>query len=171
MKKLFPILLILLFAIPAFAQEEVELSDTEREQIEGKLENDLNKPEHDGWEREDLVEYYQNQAEMDNEKAQDISDKNDDLGNDMGEIDGLIADINSLIRDANNDLRPLPEPTYDSYVVVEGDCLWKIAEYHWGGPDSYKWPAIYDINTDLIKDPDMIYPGWELNIPREEPTM
>jgi nucleoid-associated protein YgaU len=51
------------------------------------------------------------------------------------------------------------------HIVVEGECLWMIAGMEYGHPYYYKWPLIYDANRDLIKDPDLIYPGWELVIP------
>jgi len=51
-----------------------------------------------------------------------------------------------------------------TYVVVKGDSLSKIAEREYG--DANKWRTIYDANKDLIKNPDLIYPGQELKIPR-----
>ncbi len=51
-----------------------------------------------------------------------------------------------------------------TYVVVKGDSLSKIAEREYG--DANKWRTIYEANTDLIKNPDLIYPGQELKIPR-----
>jgi nucleoid-associated protein YgaU len=51
------------------------------------------------------------------------------------------------------------------HVVVEGECLWMIAGMEYGHPYDYKWPLIYNANRDLIKDPDLIYPGWDLTIP------
>ena len=51
------------------------------------------------------------------------------------------------------------------HVVVEGECLWMIAGMEYGHPYYYKWPLIYNANRDLIKDPDLIYPGWSLKIP------
>lgn len=51
------------------------------------------------------------------------------------------------------------------HVVVEGECLWMIAGMEYGHPYYYKWPLIYNANRDLIKDPDLIYPGWNLKIP------
>jgi nucleoid-associated protein YgaU len=53
----------------------------------------------------------------------------------------------------------------DQHVVVEGECLWMIAGMEYGHPYYYKWPLIYNANRDLIKDPDLIYPGWSLKIP------
>ncbi len=51
------------------------------------------------------------------------------------------------------------------HVVVEGECLWMIAGMQYGHPYYYKWPLIYNANRDLIKDPDLIYPGWNLKVP------
>jgi nucleoid-associated protein YgaU len=50
-----------------------------------------------------------------------------------------------------------------TYVVVKGDSLSKIAKREYG--DASKWRAIHEANKDLIKDPDLIYPGQELKIP------
>jgi len=50
-----------------------------------------------------------------------------------------------------------------TYVVVSGDSLSKIAKRQYG--DAQKWPKIYEANRDIIKDPDLIYPGQELRIP------
>jgi len=51
-----------------------------------------------------------------------------------------------------------------TYVVVKGDSLSKIAKREYG--DANKWRTIYEANKDLIKDPDLIYPGQELKVPR-----
>ena len=61
-----------------------------------------------------------------------------------------------------------PQPTGTNgsgrtYVVVKGDSLSKIAKREYG--DANKWRAIYEANKDLIKDPDLIYPGQELKVP------
>lgn len=50
-----------------------------------------------------------------------------------------------------------------TYTVVKGDSLSKIAKRKYG--DARKWRAIYEANKDLIKDPDLIYPGQVLKIP------
>ena len=59
-----------------------------------------------------------------------------------------------------------PTSTFGSgktYVVVKGDSLSKIAKREYG--DANKWRTIYEANKDLIKDPDLIYPGQELKVP------
>ena len=66
------------------------------------------------------------------------------------------------------DEKYLSPGNYDTYVVVPGDWLSKLAEYPqvYGHGNYARWPDIYHANQDLIKDPDLIYPGWELKIPR-----
>ena len=53
--------------------------------------------------------------------------------------------------------------TAGTYIVVKGDSLSKIAKREYG--DANKWRTIYEANRDLIKDPDLIYPGQSLRIP------
>ncbi|HEY6551830.1 MAG TPA: LysM peptidoglycan-binding domain-containing protein [Vicinamibacteria bacterium] len=53
-----------------------------------------------------------------------------------------------------------------TYVVVAGDSLSKIAKKHYGSAS--KWRAIYEANREVIKNPDLIYPGQELRIPAAE---
>ena len=50
-----------------------------------------------------------------------------------------------------------------SYTVKSGDSLWKISEQMYGNGN--EWRKIYEANKDRIKDPDVIQPGWVLNIP------
>lgn len=62
---------------------------------------------------------------------------------------------------------PMPNPgpagAEQSYVVVAGDSLSKIAKRFYG--DANKWPRIHEANRDQIKDPDLIHPGQRLTIP------
>jgi nucleoid-associated protein YgaU len=50
-----------------------------------------------------------------------------------------------------------------SYTVVAGDSLSKIARHFYG--DANKWPRIHEANRDQIKNPDLIHPGQKLKIP------
>ena len=52
----------------------------------------------------------------------------------------------------------------ETYTVQSGDSLWAISERFYG--DGNAWHRIYEANRAQIKDPDVIQPGWELNIPR-----
>lgn len=58
-------------------------------------------------------------------------------------------------------VEPAPEATF--YVVQSGDSLSKIALAHYG--DAMKYPAIFEANKPMLKDPDLIYPGQVLRIP------
>lgn len=49
------------------------------------------------------------------------------------------------------------------YEVVSGDSLSKIAKREYG--DANKWKKIFEANSDLIKDPNKIFPGQKLKIP------
>jgi nucleoid-associated protein YgaU len=55
-----------------------------------------------------------------------------------------------------------------TYTVKGGDSLWKISEEMYG--DGNQWNRIYEANRDRIKDPDVIQPGWVLNIPNPTGT-
>ena len=45
------------------------------------------------------------------------------------------------------------------------DCLWNIAKKPNIYANAWLWPKIWQGNKDKIRDPDIIKPGWKLNIP------
>lgn len=55
---------------------------------------------------------------------------------------------------------------WSAYVVRPGDCLWRIAADDRGYGDGRAWRRIYEANRARIRDPDLIYPGQEFQIPR-----
>ncbi len=52
---------------------------------------------------------------------------------------------------------------YHKHVVQKGDTLGKIAKHYY--KDASKYTAIFEANTDKLKNPDVIYPDQELVIP------
>lgn len=64
----------------------------------------------------------------------------------------LVADIKVEITDY-----------YHKHTVQSGESLSKIAKNYFGDPMKYQ--QIFDANRDILKSPDMIYPGQELTIP------
>ena len=55
---------------------------------------------------------------------------------------------------------------YETYVVVSGDSLSKIAKRVYG--DAKAWKRIFEANADILKDPNKIFPGQKLKIPAKE---
>ncbi len=56
-----------------------------------------------------------------------------------------------------------PAASGETYTVVSGDCLWKIAKKTLG--DSSLWKDVYEVNKDIIKNVNLIFPGQVLAIP------
>ncbi len=60
----------------------------------------------------------------------------------------------------------VPEPPATMYTVKSGDSLSKIAKAHYGNASKYM--TIFEANRPMLKDPNKIYPGQVLRIPRLE---
>lgn len=58
---------------------------------------------------------------------------------------------------------PDPESDVVYYTVESGDTLSKIAKAHLG--DAMAYTKIFEANREVIKDPDLIYPGQKIRIP------
>ncbi len=56
------------------------------------------------------------------------------------------------------------EPDFEIHTVERGDTLSKIAKKHYG--DASKYPVIFEANKPMLKDPDEIFPGQALRIPK-----
>lgn len=50
------------------------------------------------------------------------------------------------------------------YTVVKGDTLSTLAKAHYGDP--LKYGLIFEANRPLLKNPDLIYPGQVLRLPK-----
>ncbi len=53
----------------------------------------------------------------------------------------------------------------DGQVIVQpGNNLWRIARFAYG--DGFRYTMIFDANKDVIRDPDLIYPGQVFAVPK-----
>ncbi len=102
-------------------------------------------------------------------KTQSIQQKVTTLESKVKELQGKISSLQSKIDGVKSEIASIRSeiakyPT--EYEVKKGDFLYKIAgmRYIYNNPRS--WPRIYRANRDKIKDPNLIYPGWMLKIPR-----
>lgn len=58
---------------------------------------------------------------------------------------------------------PAIELDHSLITVQTGDTLWGLAAQHLDDPE--RWIDIFDSNQDIIQDPEVILPGWQLEIP------
>jgi nucleoid-associated protein YgaU len=52
------------------------------------------------------------------------------------------------------------------YVIKKGDTLSHIAKHFYGNANAY--PRIFEANREVIKDPDLIFPGQKIRIPKSQ---
>jgi len=61
----------------------------------------------------------------------------------------------------------IPRDWPNRWMVRQDEYLGRIAGYWEIYDDATQWTRIYEANRNQINDPDMIWPGWELDIPRD----
>jgi nucleoid-associated protein YgaU len=83
---------------------------------------------------------------------------------DMAKTDkeAKLIELETDVAELKEKVRSCPAVVDDLYRVEPGDYLAKIAAKE--GISS--WKKIYDLNKDKIKDPNIILPGWDLNLPK-----
>jgi nucleoid-associated protein YgaU len=82
----------------------------------------------------------------------------------MADIRKPKADFSDVESGSSSTAPEAPAPAGEqSYTVVKGDSLSKIAKRFYG--DAQQWRKIFEANKDQIKNPDLIYPGQTFRIP------
>ncbi|XCF04979.1 LysM peptidoglycan-binding domain-containing protein [Tamlana crocina] len=61
------------------------------------------------------------------------------------------------------DIKVADTSVYARHTVKSGETLGKIAKQYYGNPAKYQ--DIFKANSDILKNPDVIYPDQELIIP------
>jgi nucleoid-associated protein YgaU len=108
-------------------------------------------------------ELFKRRAELDSLQARLDEMKKSNIGK-LTEMQDWTATIEGKIAQLRS---RMPKAIYDQYTVVRGDYLWKISGKSDIYGDPYHWMRIYSYNRDMIKNPDLIYPDWNLKIQRE----
>src|SRR5262245_55545882 len=57
----------------------------------------------------------------------------------------------------------------DRYVIVPGDTLWGISTRYTDSP--WRWPELWGMNREQIRNPHLIYPGMVLLLDRARGTL
>lgn len=65
--------------------------------------------------------------------------------------------------DIEADIKVADTSYYAKHTVKSGESLSKIAKHYYG--DAMKYNAIFEANTNILKNPDVIHPDQELVIP------
>lgn len=68
-------------------------------------------------------------------------------------------------KDIKADIKVADTSVYARHTVKSGETLGKIAKQYYGDPSKYQ--KIFAANSDILKNPDLIYPNQELIIPND----
>lgn len=67
--------------------------------------------------------------------------------------------------DIKADIKVEDDSVYHRHVVKSGESLSKIAKHYYG--DAMKYKQIFSANTNILNNPDVIYPDQVLVIPKD----
>ena len=70
---------------------------------------------------------------------------------------GNVEGVEQVVDNLSIEVKPV------FYTIQKGDSLSKVAQAQYGDP--MKWKALFEANREVIKDPDLIYPGQQIRIP------
>lgn len=106
--------------------------------------------------RERVIKLEQWNQEI-SERKQEVEDRNLELQKQILDIESRTVTAVTVQKEGKST---------ETYLVKEGDSLWTIAGNEGIYSNPYKWLLLYHGNRDQIFDPDLIYPGMVLIIPR-----
>ena len=128
----------------------------------------------------DAAEQIKQNIEANNPGVTDLSVSLDDeictLGGECGSLEAkektvLMAGNMKGVGSVNGDSLTTPEPSAtetvvetEYYVIESGDTLWGIAAKFLG--NGSKYPEIFEANREVIEDPDKIFVGQKIRIPK-----
>jgi len=108
------------------------------------------------------------------ERQEELRFLENELNNMRGERIALYPPYFNRITELAREIRSLyrTKPTKD-YVVGtwadDRDCLWNIAGKAEIYNDALLWPKVWQANTEIIRNPDVIFPGQRLTLPAAAP--
>jgi|YelNatPaOPRAMG01_1025707.scaffolds.fasta_scaffold46424_5 nucleoid-associated protein YgaU len=140
MKRIIAIFAVLMLLTPALRAEQKKL--TEKEALQ-------------------MLEDCRAKVASLNQEIADLEAKYNALVNQESDLDAKISALQNEIAELKAEIAKYPA----EYTVQKGDYLSKIAAQRYIYNNWKAWPRIYRANRDLIKDPNLIYPGWVLKIP------
>ncbi|MBK9395135.1 MAG: LysM peptidoglycan-binding domain-containing protein [Uliginosibacterium sp.] len=89
-----------------------------------------------------------------------------------GLLFSLIAGFSTLAYaadEAEKEKIQIAENAPDSYVIQKGDTLWGISGKFLKQP--WRWPEVWRLNKDEIRNPHLIYPGQTVYFDRNGPSL
>lgn len=131
------------------------------DKIDARL-NELSRlPNQDLWARRAELDEVQNWINDAKKNALSVLPKYSSRLNDQqGRVDALRRTLQQIAESGMG---------MQSYTVGtwarDRDCLWNIAKKPKIYDNAFLWPKIWQGNREMIKNPDVIQPGWKLKVP------
>ena len=145
-----------IYRLLGYNQEQIDAFYNELQNIKNQITGLLGLSLEELYEKLDEVEKIGNRLD---EMAADKRARLPHIAARLREVQGLYRQL--------KDKAARAKPSIETYDVVKGDYLWKIA----GKPniysDPYAWMRIYSFNRNEIKNPDLIFPNQIFKIHRK----
>jgi len=98
-----------------------------------------------------------------------MSTNNSNSGAPKADFSGVTSSVSSteqIVSQSSAAPPPPPAPAAATHTVARGDTLSAIAKKHLGNANA--WREIFELNRDILKDPDKIQPGQVLKLPARQ---